>query len=106
MFDYVRFVADARQSYLASYQAALSETPGEVLTIPIPDWARGFMAEPSAECRFAISEDPAASAVNALAVGGRLKAETETTRLLDSGTGRTLRLISTSVAPGIYVEFF
>ncbi len=105
-FDRVSFVADARQSYLASRSDTLSATPGTVLSIPIPDWARGFVAEPTEELRFAIDEDPEPEATGQLAVGGRLKADTESTRLLNSGTDRTLRLRSTAVSPTIYLEFF
>ena len=108
-------VADARQSALFSIEITLSATPGTVTTVTIPDSARGFNLYPrSGAARFAINENPAAVgasssttiAANALTVGGIAKSNEWVTRLIDSGTSRTIRLRSLVASLVLDLEVF
>jgi hypothetical protein len=107
--------ADARTGALASIEITLSGTPGTVTTVTIPDTARGVRLYPRSNAiRFAIGEDPAAVATSssttiaatALAVGGIAKPDQWEVRLLEAGTGRTVRLRSTTASVVVDLEVF
>lgn len=106
-------VAKARQGYLLSAEITLSATPETVTTVAIPDTARSFRVFPDADIRFAINEDPVAAeavtdttvGLDDLSVGGVGVSSVWSEHTLESGTGRTLRLIGASGSETVYVEF-
>jgi hypothetical protein len=107
--------ADARTGALLSIEITLSGTAGTVTTVTIPDTARGVRLYPRSDAiRFAIGEDPAAVATSsattiaatALAVGGIAKADQWEVRLLEAGTGRTVRLRSATASVVVDLEVF
>lgn len=110
----VQGVADARQSALGSIIVELSGSAGTVTTVNLPDYARGMRLTASALSRFAINEDPAPQTTSAgnpiqaawFNAGNVLVANEAETRALPSGTGRTLRLSSTTASATVTVEVF
>jgi len=77
-----------------------------VVTINIPDFAYGLRLRPTADTRFAIGENPVAAGVDALTVGNTAYANETEVRLLDTGTGRTLRLLTSLAGSTVGVSFF
>jgi hypothetical protein len=98
----VRLDADARNAALTSGLWTLAN--GVVESIPIPAYARGFRLRPSADIRFAISEDPVAAGAETLTVGATAFANENEVRLIESGAV-TLRLLATG-ATTVSVGFF
>ena len=96
---------DARQGKLVGGLWTLGST-GTVESIAIPDWANGIRLRPTSDTRFAINEDPVASGAEALTVGNTAFAYETEVRLLEQGTGRTLRLLTTSAGSTCSVGFF
>jgi len=84
--------ADARTAKLTSGLWTLAA--GVVESITIPSWARGFRLRPSADIRFAISEDPVAAGTVTLTVGNTAFASENEVRLIEAGAV-TLRLLAT-----------
>ena len=98
--------ADLRSGAASSGVYTLSATPGTITTINIPDGALYAVLEAlTVECRAALNENPAAAGSGALATGIRLRAATEQAIILQSGTGRTLRLRSATASAQVHVEF-
>lgn len=94
--------ADARTAALTSGLWTLAASVVESVTIPA--YARGFRLRPSADIRFAISEDPVAAGTETLTVGATAFANESEVRLLESGAV-TLRLLATG-ATTVQVSFF
>lgn len=97
--------ADARQAKLSGGLWTLGSIT-TVESIAIPDTANGFRLRPSADVRFAVNEDPVVLAGESLVVGNTAYASETETRLLEVGTGRTLRLLGTAVNQTVGVGFF
>lgn len=107
--------ADALTGQLASLEITLSNTPGTVTSVTIPDTARGIRLYPRSDgVRFAVGEDPAAVgasssttiAASAFGTGGIAKPDQWETRLLEAGTSRTVRLRSTTADVVVDMEVF
>ena len=94
--------ADARTSKLTSGVWTLAS--GVVESITIPSWARGFRLRPTADIRFAISEDPVAAGTETLTVGNIAYANESEVRLIETGAV-TVRLLATG-ASTVTVEFY
>lgn len=94
--------ADARNGALTSGLWTLAA--GIVEQVAIPSYARGFRLRPSADIRFAISEDPVAAGTETLTVGVTAFANESEIRLIDPGSV-TLRLLATG-ATTVAVSFF
>jgi hypothetical protein len=97
--------ADARTAALSSGLWTLDSTT-VVESIAIPNFARGFRLRPSSDVKFAVGEDPVANGAETLTVGNTAYANETEVRLLDPGTGRTLRLLTTVAAATCGVGFF
>lgn len=109
------FEADARTAELISAEVTLSDTPGTVTAIALPEWVRGVRLYPRSNAvRFAIDEDPDAVgtssatsiAANALTVGGIAKADAWEVRVIADGDDRELRMRSTAASVVVDVELF
>jgi|GEM_PF-2007355 len=98
----VSLQADARTTALVSGLWTLAA--GVVESITIPAWARGFRLRPSADIRFAISDDPVAAGTETLTVGNPAFASENEVRLIEAGAV-TLRLLATG-ATTVTVGFF
>jgi hypothetical protein len=98
----VSLAADARNAALTSGLWTLAA--GVVESVTIPAFARGFRLRPSADIRFAISEDPVAAGTETLTVGATAFANESEVRLIESGAV-TLRLLATG-ATTVQVSFF
>ena len=96
---------DARSTKLSGGLWTLGSA-SVVESVAVPDWANGFRLRPSADTRFAVGEDPAASGAETLTTGNTAYANETEVRLLESGTGRTLRLLTTSAGSTVGVGFF
>lgn len=101
----VSLAPDAAQAKLTGGRYTLAST-STVVSVAIPDFARGVRLRPTADTRFAINENPVASGVDALTVGNTAYAGESDVRLIASGTGRTLRLLTTVAASTIGIGFF
>lgn len=97
--------ADARQGKLSGGLWTLGSIT-VVESIAIPDTANGFRLRPSADLRFAIGEDPVVLAGESLVVGNTAFAGENEVRLLEAGTGRTLRLLGTVAGQTVSVGFW
>jgi len=100
--DRVELNADARTARLTSGLWTLAA--GVVETVTIPSWAHGFRLRPSADIRFAISEDPVAAGTETLTVGNTAFASENEVRLIEAGAV-SLRLLATG-ATTVQVTFF
>jgi hypothetical protein len=106
--------ADLRTGASKSVEVTLSGTPGEVTSLAVLEGAEGVKIYPASDVRFALNGDPAAKAsssdasiaASALAAGAIAKAGQWETRLLQPGTGRTLRMASATASVVVEVEFF
>jgi hypothetical protein len=107
--------ADARTGKLFSLSATLSDTPGTVTTITLPDSARGIRLNPTSDdIQFAVGEDPdvlatssdTTIAVDTFGVGGIAKGDAWEVRLIEDGTARTLHLASATASVVVTVETF
>lgn len=101
----VSLPADARNAALSGGLWTLASIT-VVESIAIPDVACGFRLRPSADVRFAVGEDPVVLAGESLVVGNTAFAGENETRLLATGTGRTLRLLGTVAAQTVNISFF
>ena len=114
----IRPIPDVRTGALFSIAVTLSETPGEVTSVAVPDGAVGFRLYPATAVRFAVGEDPEEAAtsgdasdpadiqVSELAVGSIAKANAWEVRYLPSGGSRSLRLVGAAGDEVVEVEFF
>lgn len=101
--------------YEQSIEITLSGTPGTVTTVTVPNDAKGFRLYPRSNAvRFAVGSTVAAVATSssttiaatAFAVGGIAKANIWETRLLPSGSSRTVTINSPSASVVIDMEIF
>lgn len=96
--------ADARNAKLTSGTWTLAA--GVVESVTVPSWARGFRLRPTADIRFAISEDPVAAGTETLTVGNTAYANESEVRLIEPVSGTvTVRLLAIG-ATTVNVGFF
>ncbi len=103
----VNITPDLKEGQAKSIEITLSGTPGTVSSLDVPGWAQGVKLYPqNGDIRFALNGDPAAKSTTELAAGGVGKVGMWETRLLQWGSGRTLRLLSATASVVVEVEFF
>lgn len=107
----VALQSDLNQGEVKSIEITLSASPGTVTSLALPDTAQGVKIFPRSQpIRFAFNEDPApvgqsgltSIPITELKTGGIAKADTWEIRLLEAGSGRTLRL--SSIAASVIVD--
>ncbi len=103
----IAIVPDASKGKLTSTKRTLSSTAGTVLSLAVPDWAHGFEAFTQSDgVRFAVNEDPAAESTTEFTAGAPLWIGQVCARLLQDGTGRTLRLKGAAGSEVVTIAFF
>ncbi len=102
----VAICPDARQGKMSSTKRTLGAA-GSILSLAVPEWAVGVeLLTASDGVRWAMNEDPAAESTTDLATGAPMWPGQLTSRLLESGAGRTLRIRALAGGEVVQVAFF